>query len=135
VEFSFKGETYDPALVVDLDAVMNAHGHIPDLHPSIARANDIDSYSYLYEVLEAHSITYANATGLAAGFLNDGYFDAAGFERRWLEEQKLIALRPIAQRHLAIDDLERHPDLMGALLAAYEAGHASRQQTAGDTEE
>lgn len=127
VEFSFKGETYTPSATIDLDAAMDADGRLPDLHRAIALANGIDTYSYLYEVMESHDIAFANAVGTAAEFLVDGHFDSAAFEQRWQTEQKLAVLRPIAKRHLAIDTLEQHSDVMAALLDAYDAGCIRRQ--------
>lgn len=127
VEFSFKGETHSPSAAIDLDAAMNGDGHLTDLHRTIAQANGIDTYSYLYEVMESHDILFANATGMAAEFLVGGHFDTAAFEQRWQTERKLSVLRPIAKRHLAVDALEQHPDVMAALLDAYDAGRDSHR--------
>ncbi len=127
VEFSYKGESYAPATVIDLDRCLDANGHLPDLHQMIARANGIDTYSYLYEVMESHEILFEDATGIAAECLHDGDFDAAGFEQRWQEQHHLEILAPIARRHLNIDNLEQHPDLKAALLETYLAGRDAAQ--------
>jgi len=122
VEFSFKGENYAPAAVLDLDRYLDESGRLPDLHQLIARENGIDTYSYLYEIMESHEIIFDNATGIAAECLVDGVFDVRAFEQRWQEQHRLDVLTPIARRHLNIDRLEQHPDLKAALLDAYLAG-------------
>lgn len=119
---SFKGETHAPAATIDLDATMAAHGHLPDLHATIATQNHIDTYSYLYEVMESQEIEFSQATGIAADCLIDGVFDRHAFEQRWLAQQELAVLGPIARHHLQIDDLTQHPELKAALQAAFEAG-------------
>lgn len=122
---SFQGKTHSPALTIDLDAVMQAHGYVPDLHASIAVDNGIDTYSYLYEVMEAQEIEYSQPTGLAAACYAAGQFDAEAFAHLWHRQQALSVLGPIAKRHLDIDDLEQHPALQAALTAAFEAGKTS----------
>jgi len=126
IEFSFKGETHTLSATIDLDAAMANNGTLPDLHPLLARLNNIDTYSYLYEVMESHEIGFSNATGLAAEYLRDGVFDGDTFVRRWQEERQLAQLRPIARQHLNIDNLDHHPALQQALLEAYAAGRKSR---------
>ena len=61
VNFSFKGETYNLTTTIDLDNVMQGDGHVPNIHLLLARQNDIDTYSYLYEAMESHPVRYSNA--------------------------------------------------------------------------
>ena len=126
VAFSFKGETYAPSASIDLDAHMQASGSLPDIHPLLAHANAIDTYSYLYEVMEAHEIEFANPSGLAAACFADGVFDIPCFEQLWREASERAVLHDIARQQLGVDDLEANPDLKAALLGAFEAGKASR---------
>lgn len=124
VVFSFKGETYTPSATINLDAMMEEAGHLRDFHSLLAKENNIDTYSYLYEVMDAHAIQFDNATGLAKSCLIDGQFDIKEFEHLWREEKELEILRAIARRHLEVDDLEQHPELKTALREAYNAGKA-----------
>jgi hypothetical protein len=126
IEFYFKGEKYTPSMTVDLDFMMTAHGAISDLHASIATHNGIDTYSYLYEVMESETIHYDQPSGLAADYTQDGVFDVEGFARAWQEQKVLAAVAPIAGRCMAVDDLERQPQLKQALIEAYQAGLAAR---------
>jgi len=124
IVFSFQGETHGPGITLDLDAIMHTHGYIPDLHGSIATANNIDTYSYLFEVMESQEIEFTQPTGLAEHCCVEGVFDAEEFARLWHRQQALSVLGPIAKRHLDIDALEQHPALQAALIAAFDAGKA-----------
>ncbi len=124
IRYSFKGETREPSLTVDLDAAMRRNGRLPDFVPALASANQIDHYSYEYEVLPHGDIVWHDAEGLAADCLRDGHFDPACFEQRWRERERLEALRAIAREHLGIDDLDAHESLRNALLAAWNRGRS-----------
>lgn len=121
VSFSFKGETYDLDSVIDLDRCAGE----PDFHQLLARTAGIDPYSYLYEVLESHEITFSDATGAAAQSCHDGQFDWNRFEQDVAEERDWQAVRAIAEPILGTFDWEASPALKAALLAAYRAGQAS----------
>lgn len=124
VEFSFKGESYAPYATIALDELLEHHGAIPPLHAILAEKNGIDTYSYLYEVMEQAEIFFDNARGLAADFLIDGRFDTEAFVAQWHENQVLGLLQAIALRE-GFKDLEHHPALKNALLQAYLAGKNS----------
>ena len=124
LSFSFKGETCELDSVIDLDRCHGEPGAMPDFHRILAQKAGIDSYSYLYEVLESHEITFSDATGVAARSCRDGRFDWAQFEQDRREEQDWPAVKAIAERVLATRDWEAAPDLKAALLAAYRAGKA-----------
>ncbi len=124
LSFSFKGETCELDSVIDLDRCHGEPGAMPDFHRILAQKAGIDSYSYLYEVLESHEIVFSDATGVAARSCHEGRFDWASFERDRCEEQDWPAVKAIAEHILATRDWEAAPDLKAALLAAYRAGKA-----------
>lgn len=126
VEFSFKGDAYKPALSVDLDTQMERFGTLPDFHRLLANANQIDNYSYLYEVMEAHELDFENATGLAAECVEAWGFDKERFEQLWLKAREHEVLNDIARHCLGVDDLAAQPELKHALIEAYEAGKNAR---------
>lgn len=125
VDFSFKGETLSPAVVVDLDPYMERGGTIPPLHDLIAAANGIDAYSYQYEMLLGEELQFSAVQGFAAEFIAAGAFDAEGFMARWQESRIENIVATIARRELDVADLAAAPALHRALLAAYGAGQAS----------
>lgn len=122
LSLSFRGETRHLGALIDLDACMREPGEAPDFHLLLARANGIDPYSYLYEVLESQELQFAEPKGLAACACREGGFDWARFERAWREERELALLRVIAERTLGVRDLDAQEGLKAALLAAYRAG-------------
>jgi hypothetical protein len=66
IEFSFKGETYSLTSPLDLDRMLDKYIDPPSLHHVLAVEHGINTYSYLYEVMEVEEIEFGNATGLAA---------------------------------------------------------------------
>ncbi len=122
VEFSFKGKSYSPSTVLDLDDIMQKHGTLPSLHQFLARLHNIDSYSYEYEMMEAENIQFSDAEGWVTDFVVDNQFDQSGFEQQWHEQDQLDRLAPIIKQQLKIDDIQQHPELKKVILTAYQYG-------------
>jgi len=122
IEFSFRGESYDLSSTLDLDRVLEKYLTLPSLHIVLAVEHGIDTYSYLYEVMQEEDIRFDNAQGMAADFLTDGVFDLEGFTAQWGEGHLTAPLQIIAQQELGIEDIEQHPQLKNALLRAYQLG-------------
>ena len=125
IEFYFKGEKFSPSAVVDLDRHVENGGNFDALYPLLARNNDIDLYSYEYEMMLAEDIVFSDAGGITADFLKDSKFDFAGFEQALHDDSVAKAITEIANTHLSIDDLSTQPALKAALIAAYNLGRRS----------
>ncbi|MES9905344.1 MAG: hypothetical protein ABW168_22045 [Sedimenticola sp.] len=125
VTFSFKGETHQLSLDVDLDGAMEQDGRIPNLHTKLAERHSIDPYSYEHEMMMAESIRFSDAQGIAADYLTDGAFDLEGFEAAWHQVRLMRLLAMIAESEMGIEDLEAHPALKRALVEAYLCGRES----------
>lgn len=125
VEFYFKGQKHSPSMVLDLDTHVQTKGSLESLYPLLATSNNIDHYSYEYEMLQAEELVFSDATGLAKGFLGDGKFDFVGFQQALHDESITEGLSEIASTHLAVDDLSSQPDLKAALIAAFKLGKKS----------
>jgi hypothetical protein len=124
IEFDFKGERFTPSATIDLDELMEKQGCIASLYPIIAHKNDIDAYSYHYEVMEQEDIKFDHAEGMVTNYLNNCVLDVDGFEKKWHEMKIYVTLKSIAKRYMDIDDLEQHPKLMNALIEAFRCGEA-----------
>ena len=122
IEFSFKGESYDLTSTLDLDRVLEKYLTLPSLHIVLAVEHGIDTYSYLYEVMQEEEIRFDNAQGMAADFLTDSVFDLDGYTAHWGESHRIVPLQVIAQQEMGIENLEQHPQLKSALLRAYQLG-------------
>lgn len=123
VNFSFQGKTFSPGLQIDLDTLLSSGQDLSRLHDRLARANDIDTYSYAYEVMESSDIEFSEATGLATEFVDQqGRFDFSAFSEAWQAEQMQQQLLQLAQKHMKINSLDEIEGLKATLLAAYRAG-------------
>ncbi len=122
LEFSFKGESFDLAMTLDLDTMLEKYISMPTLHTVLAVENGIDTYSYMFEVMQEEEIRFDNAQGLAADFLVDGVFDLDGFTTQLGRHNLTVPLQVIALQEMGIEDIEQHPQLKSALLRAYQLG-------------
>ncbi len=125
VEFSFKGENYTYITRIDLDHLFRHYDEMPSIHAILAREHGVDTYSYLYEVMQAEDIAYTSPQGYALDYLTGGEFDPSVMAADWQSVKAGILLAPIASRELDIADLNLHPALKRALVAAYNLGKQS----------
>ena len=122
VEFSFKGEDYLCSAALDLDELLQQHDDLPVIHELLAQKHGIDTYSYLFEVMLVADIEFSNPQGLALRYMKDGEFDFVALDDDWTRNKALMQVRLIAATETCITDLEQHPALQSALLAAYNSG-------------
>lgn len=123
VNFSFRGEDFSPTMELELDAYAKINDGFNHLYPAIAQANDIDTYSYAYEVMEASSLVFNNPQGNVVDFVNEGQCDLAAYKHFLQETEMLGELEKIAEATLSVDLHKPENDgIKTALIAAYKAG-------------
>lgn len=125
ITFSFQGVTYSPSAVIELDPYLEKNAAIPDFYTLVARHNQIDIYSYQYEVMELGEYRYFDAQGLARDFCSEDHFDLEGFRAAWKAQNINHRLTEIARQTMGIDSLEAYQGLREALLQAYQLGSDS----------
>lgn len=125
LSYSFQGQDHELERVIDLDTLEPQDDEPPDFHRMLAVAAGIDTYSYLYEVVESSDIEFSDATGLAASCTSEHGFDWRRFRRLRQEDGERRVLAPIAARFLGVTDLDQRPEVLAALQAAYRAGKDS----------
>jgi hypothetical protein len=123
LQFDYKGETHRPAVTVNLDQLLQQQGTLPNLYLLLARENGIGLYSYELEVMESLPIQVAHAEGeLVSRFVDGESWDPAGFEKAWHLQQQRGEVETLAAEYLDSVLLQRHPQIIEALLAAYQRG-------------
>jgi len=121
VEFCFKGQYLKPSSIINLDESMRGHDPVEYIFRIIAADNGIGNYSHEFDVMIMEELTFDHPTGLAVDHLSDGRFDLDAFREAWLQQNTIRVLQPIAKTHMGITDLDEHPQLKAALIAAYQA--------------
>jgi len=121
-EFSFKGEEYSLIATLDLDWMIERRLDPETLHQWLAEAHGIDTYSYLFEVMEVDPVVFANPRGLAVQFHDADSFDFEGYAKSHRLGNIVSTLQTIASREMGIEDLAQYPQLQQALLQAYQLG-------------
>jgi hypothetical protein len=122
VEFSFKGEDYELHSTLDLDKEFERHMSLESIHHVLAVEHGIDTYSYLFEVMQMADIHYDNPQGRAVDYLRDGEFDFETYAEENTTDALFAPLQAIALREMGVEDLEQQPQLKQALLRAYRLG-------------
>lgn len=117
--FCFKGRYSEPSLLLDLDAIMEKHGRLPDFYPLLAQANDIGLYSYEYEMLLAEDLQSKVLSGWVGECVDEqAKLDVAAFEQRWQQYKLQQRLQSIAGEQLG-DALAADPKMLAVLEQAY----------------
>ncbi len=127
VRFYFKGKELTPTMVVDLDAHVKSGNGLESLYPQLASSNNIDHYSYEYEVMLTESLIFSNATGLAREYLKDGEFDYLSFKQALKDESIAVLISKIANKHLKVEDISKDPELKAALMDAFKSGQRNTE--------
>ncbi len=128
VKFDFKGEAYSPSLTIDLDQFLKNDGSFESIYSVLAKTNGIDTYSYLYEVMQTSDVSFSNAEGLATNHLKENCFDLESFKAEWHESQVLNDLQLIAAQELGVVALADNQPLKKALVQAYRRGCESKKK-------
>jgi len=124
--FSFKGETFEPATIIDLDQFIKKDGALPDLHHILAVQNNIDTYSYAFEVMQQADLYFDKASGLACDCLQDGQLDFLNYIQKRDEYELHTQLQKIAKDTLNMEDIANAPEIKEALLQAFKLGRDSK---------
>lgn len=125
IEFSFKGEDYRYASCLDLHQLLHRYDEMPPIHVLLAREHRVDTYSYLYEVMQEESVEFSRPQGIANDYLREGEFNLNALTENWQNAKAEMLLQPVAERELNITDLNLHPALKRALVAAYQLGRGA----------
>ncbi len=128
VSFSYQGQDFNYSMTINLDEFMLQSANLPSFHFVLAKANKVDTYSYLYEVMLDSPVYYHNAQGLAEDFLHETLFDLYGFIKKWEVVKLEQNLQDIALDELGITDLKSQQGLNNALLKAYQLGINKRNE-------
>ena len=130
IPFSFKGMDYTPSAVIDLDKFVLTGQTIDSIFQIVARQNNIDAYSYEYEVLESAALIFSEPTGLAVDYLSANHFDFSAFKQCQKENSMQKNIQQIAEDVLGINDLDdvSHKQIKQALIKAYQAGATSKDK-------
>ncbi|MDQ6993253.1 MAG: hypothetical protein Q9M31_07225 [Mariprofundus sp.] len=123
VDFYFKGVRFTPSAIVNLDECMRYENPILYIFKILASENGIGSYSHEFDVMlmEEEEVNFNYPTGLAIDYVHNNRLDMDGFRRAWLKQCTMRVLQPIAKTYLGITELNDHPQLKAALIAAYES--------------
>ena len=125
LQFDFRGQTFTPSIEVNLDQFMLRQHGIHELYDMLGASIGLDSYRHEYDVMVLQDICFSEPVGLVSAFVEAGRLDFKGFNNAWQESEIMKIIRPVALKHLAITDLDQHPDIRNALMESYRSGQVA----------
>ncbi len=129
IEFYFKGERFFLSSTIDLTNWIQKHqADMVYLYDTIALEHGLDQYRYEYDVMVMEPIQFAQPTGLACSFVQDGTFDIEGFQQAFQKVQTLELLAPWVRKELELDIHTLQPEWQQTLLHAFALGQQHAQK-------
>ena len=114
VEFYFKGDKYSPSMEINLDEFFEVSRNLDAVYSQLASKNAIGAYSYEYEVMEANSLLFSEAQGLAAGYVADGELDVEGYLLARAEAKMNRVITELAESQLSSPELAANTEVKTA---------------------
>jgi hypothetical protein len=133
MNFGYKGEEFVfqsvEELPLHLDGLLKFAESIPR---RMARANDVDTYSYMFEAMECTPIEVIKAEGYVAKFMHDDSVSLEAFIEQCNAVTIEMLMQHIAQSYLPKQaaDAAVQDAVMAALMAAYSIGHSAGEALA-----
>ncbi|WP_190600121.1 hypothetical protein [Candidatus Vesicomyidisocius sp. SY067_SCS001] len=119
VGFDYQAQHYELSNVIDIENIIYHDDFFNAVYLSIARANNIDLYSYQLDVILDQTIIFSNAKGCVEGCLNNGKLDLILLRENYQQTEYLSKIKVIAEQ------FKIHDNITTALLEAYLLGKKS----------
>ncbi len=124
MNFGYKGEEFVfesvEELPLHLDGLLEFSESIPR---RMALANDVDTYSYMFEAMECTPIQVIKAEGYVSRFMQGDSVPLEKFIADCNAVTVEMLLKEIAQNH--VPQLAEDESLQQALMAAYDIGYSA----------
>lgn len=116
VSFDYKAKSYQLSANIDAHILVNIYEEqvLDIIYLQIAKDNNIDTYSYEFEILQSSEITFSNAVGFIKECFKDDRLDISAINKAYVANQ----LKEIAVKY----GLKDSNEIADALKDAYEIG-------------
>lgn len=125
IEFDYQGKHYDLKTVIDIDHMIHHDDFFNSVCISIARANDIDTYSYQLEVMLDQEIIFSNEKGCVVECVSNGNLDLDLLKESHQKTEFLPKVELIMAQHIPKD--QHSEEITKALAAAYLMGKSDNK--------
>jgi hypothetical protein len=120
VDFDYQGQHYALKNVIDIDYIIHHEDFFNSVYLSIAKANNIDLYSYQLEILIDQNIVFSNEKGCVQGCVNNGEIDLDLLKENQLQAECLPKVEGIMHKYFTKD--QHSDEIIQALIEAYLEG-------------
>ncbi|HAD99042.1 MAG TPA: hypothetical protein DCG46_02615 [Gammaproteobacteria bacterium] len=120
IEFDYQGQHYDLKTVIDIDHIIHHEDFFNSVYTSIARANDIGTYSYQLEVMLDQEINFSNEKGCVVGCVNNGNLNLDLLRESYQKAECVPKVELIMHKHFTKDQYSEQ--IIQALMEAYLEG-------------
>jgi len=129
VDFYFKGEKFSPSMILDIDVYLEGKYNAYYIYTELGKSIGLDAYRHEFDVMEVETIVFSQATGLVVDYVQDGTVAWQALEHAWQKQSDERAIAEIANKCFGVENINGHPKLAAALLAAFRAGAKAEQAT------
>ena len=120
IEFDYQGQHYDLKTVIDIDHIIHHEDFFNSVYTSIARANDIGTYSYQLEVMLDQEINFSNEKGCVVGCVNNGNLNLDLLRESYQKAECVPKVELIMHKQFTKDQYSEQ--IIQALMEAYLEG-------------
>jgi hypothetical protein len=100
IDFDFKGQHFSVSTEIDVDNKIYHQDFFYSVYLTIARDNDIDIYSYQFEIMTDQSIAFSNEKGCAVGCIINGELDIKLLRENHQTKDYLTKIDKIIRQHI-----------------------------------
>ena len=120
IDFDYQGQHHELKTVIDIDHIVIQEDFFNLVYMSIAKANNIDMYSYQLEVMLDQSIIFYNEKGCVKGCIENGKLDLERLKQQYQVAECIPKAELIMNQHIPKD--QHNESVTKALTAAYLLG-------------
>ena len=124
IGFDFKGQHFSASTEIDVDNIIYHEDFFSSVYLTIARDNNIDIYSYQFEIMTDQNIAFSNEKGCAVGCIINGELDMKMLRENHQTKDYLTSIDKIISQH--IPQNKRCKEITIAMKEAYLLGKKSK---------
>jgi|TARA_B100001105_G_C22326038_1_gene414748 hypothetical protein len=123
IGFDFKGQHFSLSTEIDIDNIIYHEDFFSSVYLTIARDNNIDIYSYQFEIMTDQNIAFSNGNGCVIGCIINGELDMKLLRESHQTKDYLTKIDIIIRQH--IPPKKRCKEISIAMKEAYLLGKKS----------
>ena len=124
ISFDYKGQNFLLKNQINIDNIISHDDFFNSVYVFIAQENNIDLYSYQFEIMIDQNIVFSNEKGCATGCVINGDLDINMLRDKYQISEYLSKIDSIIRKNIPQE--KRSKEVKKAMIEAYLLGKKSR---------